>query len=62
MRDRGITEQERLEHILEAMEKIESFTQNHNRDSFLKDDVVISATLFQFAIVGEAIRLVSKDF
>ena len=61
MRDSSLTEQERLEHILEAMNKIESFTKDHNRDSFLKNDVVISATLFQFAIVGEAIHFVSKE-
>ncbi len=61
MRDKRITSQERLEHIMEAILKIENFIKNHDRNSFLKDDLTISATLFQFAIIGEAIRLVSHE-
>jgi uncharacterized protein with HEPN domain len=61
MRDEMITSQDRLEHIMEAIKKIEAFIQNHTRESFLNNDVVISATLFQFAIIGEAIRLVNNE-
>jgi len=61
MRDKDITSHDRLEHIQEAMEKIETFMKGHTRESFLKDEVIISATLFQFAIVGEAIRYVSNE-
>lgn len=45
----------------EAIGLIEAFAKNHNRESFLKDDLVISATLFQFAIIGEAIHYVDNE-
>ncbi len=60
MRDKRITEKDRLEHIMEAIIQIESFIKEQDRDSFLKDDLVISATLFQFAVIGEAIQYVDR--
>ncbi len=33
----------------------------HTRDSFLKNDQVISATLFQFAVIGEAIQHIDRE-
>jgi uncharacterized protein with HEPN domain len=62
MRDKSITERDRLGHMMEAIIRIEAFVKTHTRDSFLKDDLVISATLFQFAIIGEAIHYIDRKF
>lgn len=60
MRDESITTKDRLQHIIEAIEEIETFTVTYTKESFLKDSKVINATLFQFAIIGEAIRNVDR--
>jgi len=45
----------RLEHILHAIELIQSFIVNHSRSSFLADEKTIFACLFQFTVISEAI-------
>lgn len=48
------TSKERVEHVLQAIELISSFIQPHNLETFLLDDKTISASLYQFTIIGEA--------
>lgn len=60
MRDSRIAGKERLEHILKAISDIESFTKRASKETSLNDVVLINATLFQFAIIGEAISLITS--
>lgn len=46
----------RLEHINDAIEKIEAFIDNLTEADFLKDEKTQSAILYQFLIIGEAVR------
>ncbi len=55
------TSQERVEHILQAIELINNFTQPHSLETFLLDEKTISASLYQFAIIGEATRHIDYD-
>jgi len=55
MKHNRITEKERLEHIIEAILEIENYTKDSTRELFLLDRILIHATLFQFAIIGEAV-------
>ena len=55
MRDRRILGKERLEHIFQAISEIETYTKDTVKETFLKNNVLINATLFQFAVIGEAI-------
>jgi len=55
MRDSRITGKERILHVKQAIADIEDFTKDVSKESFLKDPILISATLFQFSIIGEAI-------
>ncbi|MDP2335307.1 MAG: DUF86 domain-containing protein [Bacteroidota bacterium] len=55
MRDSQITGKERLEHIQQAIADIEAFTKDSSKETYLNDPVLIHATLFKFAIIGEAI-------
>ncbi|HSO77426.1 MAG TPA: HepT-like ribonuclease domain-containing protein [Bacteroidales bacterium] len=61
MRDRRITDSERLNHILAAISAIAEFTGESSRNDFLGDRKTIDATLFQFAVIGEAIIHVSEE-
>ena len=61
MRDSRITGKERLEHILKAIADIETIIKGASKESYLNDLVLIYATLFQFAIIGEAIIYVDDD-
>ncbi len=61
MRDSSITGKERLEHILKAIADIGTFIKDVSKESYLNDPVLINATLFQFAIIGEAIIYVDDD-
>jgi uncharacterized protein with HEPN domain len=61
MRDKRITGKERLMHILEAISEIETFTRSSSKVSFLNDPILINATLFQFAIIGEAIIHIENE-
>lgn len=49
------TSKERIEHVLEAIELIQSFSQNHNLQTFLQDEKTIYACLYQYTIIGEAV-------
>lgn len=55
MKDNGKESQERLAHIKKAVNEIEIFTLNVSKNDFLNDNILSSAVLFQFSIIGEAI-------
>ena len=50
-----------LNDILDAILKIERFTQGISKEKFLNSDLIQSAVIRQLEIVGEAANKVSKD-
>lgn len=58
MRDRGRVNEERLKHIIEA---IQNFTKNFTKEKFIRDAKTNNAVLFQFTVIGEAITAVDPD-
>lgn len=46
---------ERLTHIQKAVNEIETFTHNISKEAFLSDNLLSSAVLFQFSVIGEAV-------
>ncbi len=50
MRDSSITNEERLQHILEAISKINSFIEGESEEGFINSTIIQNATLFQYAI------------
>lgn len=55
------TETGRLHHIKHAIQRIGTHTAGLEEDSFMNNEMVIDAVLFQFSIIGEAIGYVNKD-
>lgn len=55
MKNQKITNRDRLSHILDSITTIEHFIAEYSKSSFLEDRKTIDATLFQFAVIGEAI-------
>lgn len=54
----GFTGIERLQHIVDAIEKIQTFNHGVTEEIFLTDDLINGSVLYQFIIIGEAIRYV----
>ena len=50
-----------LRHILDAIEKIESYIQNDTHESFSKNDMMIDAVVRELEIIGEATNHISKE-
>jgi uncharacterized protein with HEPN domain len=50
-----------LKDILEAMEAIEKFTEGLEFDGFRKDDMISSAVIRKFEIIGEAVKKVPQE-
>ncbi len=55
MKDSRKENYERLIHIQKAILEIESFTHNVSKNDFLNDQLLSSAVLFQFSVIGEAV-------
>ena len=53
--------QHRIEHILEAIDLIETFVAGMTENEFLDDLKVQSAVQYQFLIIGEAIRYIDDS-
>ncbi len=51
----------RLEHILDAISDIESFTKEIDRERFVQDKLIRSAVVRQFEVVGEAAGNISEN-
>ena len=52
---------ERIEHILQAINKIQQYTESHTLETFLKDPKTVEACLFNYTIIGEASLLIDKS-
>ncbi len=50
-----------LEHIFEAMEAILRFTKDISEEGFYKNDLVQSAVIRKFQIIGEAAKRIPAD-
>lgn len=61
MKNNRTTSRDRLRHILDSIKSIEAFLAGYDRSSFLEDRKTIDATLFQFAVIGEAIIRVDQE-
>ena len=57
VRDRG-----RLEHILQAIDKVFEFTKDVKREDFKKDSILYFAIVKNIEIIGEASYMLSLDF
>lgn len=55
------TSRERIEHILEAVQYIQSFTEGYSKDKFEQDVKVYYACLYQYAVIGEAIVNIDNE-
>ncbi len=61
MRDSHAESKKRLEHILKAIEDIESFVQKESLETFSKKAMVNNAVLYNFSVIGEAIIHVENE-
>lgn len=52
---------ERVEHVIEAIETIQFYSQGYTRDSFYGDKKTLDACLYQFTIIGEATFHLEKE-
>lgn len=51
-----------LQHILEAIDNIESFMGSMTKEEFIYNVLVYSAVIRQLEIIGEAVKNISSDF
>ena len=51
-----------LEDILQASQKILSYTSGMSREEFLKDDTIVNVVIRNFEIIGESASQVPEDF
>lgn len=61
MKELSQRNRERFQHILKAIEKIESYTNGLNEDDFVQESIINEAVLFQLSIIGEAIHHISNE-
>jgi uncharacterized protein with HEPN domain len=52
---------ERIEHVIEAIEIIQSYSNGFTRESFYADKKTLDACLYQFTIIGEATYHLEKE-
>ena len=50
-----------LNHILDAITKIEKYIQNIDEESFIKNDLVQDGVIRQIEIIGETVKRLSND-
>jgi len=51
-----------LQHILDSISRIETFTRKATKDKFLKDEMMHSAVIRQIEIIGEAVKNLPIEF
>jgi uncharacterized protein with HEPN domain len=61
MKDSHLESLMRLQHIAEAIAKIQKFVAGNTLVSFCESDLVHDAVLFQFTVIGEAINFVENE-
>ena len=57
----GISDIDRLKHIADAVELIILFCKDKSEEDFIHDSMLNSSVLYQFIIIGEAIRFVNPE-
>jgi uncharacterized protein with HEPN domain len=57
----GISDIDRLKHISDAVDLILAFCEGKSEDDFLNDKKLSSSVLYQFIVIGEAIRYVDQE-
>jgi uncharacterized protein with HEPN domain len=61
MRNKELSNKDRLIHILNAIDEIQDITKDESKESYLSNRVLIGATLYQFAIIGEAVIYIDDE-
>lgn len=56
------TNKERLEHVIQAIDSIKDFMDDMEEEEFLQNSMIQSAVLYQFLIIGEAIKSIESWF
>lgn len=51
-----------LQHILEAISRINGYVKDIDYDQFKKDEKTVRAVLYDLAVIGEAARKISDEF
>jgi len=51
----------RIEHILQAIQKIQDYTSGLDFDAFISDTKTIDAVIRNFLVIGEAVRFIPVD-
>lgn len=51
-----------LEHILQAIARIEKYTEDRDKDAFLQGEMVQDAVIRNFEIIGEASRNIARHY
>ncbi len=51
----------RLEHISEAILEIETYVKGIDKEEFIQNSLIRSATVRQFEIIGEAAKVISEE-
>jgi uncharacterized protein with HEPN domain len=57
----GLSDIERLQHISDAIGLIFNFCEGKEESDFIADQMLNSSVLYQFIIIGEAIRYIDPD-
>ena len=57
-----IRDKSRLEHILQAIEKIEEYTKGMTKQQLLEDSLHLHATAYNVQIIGEAVYKLTNEF
>ena len=61
MRER-IRDKSRLEHILQAIDRIRRYTKGKTFDDFIADDMMYYAVVKNIEIIGEASNMLTEEF
>ena len=61
MRER-IRDKSRLEHILQAIERIRRYTKGKTFDDFIADDMMYYAVVKNIEIIGESSNMLTEEF
>ncbi|MBL0340705.1 MAG: DUF86 domain-containing protein [Bacteroidetes bacterium] len=55
------SEKDRVIHIINAIDRIAGHTLNKDETTFLRNEMLIDAVLYQFIIIGEAILFIENE-
>ncbi len=52
---------ERIQHIIESIDKIQQYTEGMNQQEFEATSIAVDAVIRNFEIIGEAVRYIPDD-